>query len=803
MRFLKHCFYKALVWAVIVSPCFAVAQQTITGTLINNITQEKIQGAVIQVQGTFLSTVSDAEGRFEFNHLKQAEAVLLVSHISFNKLSLDVRFPASPLEIKLVPRIISANEVTVSALRANDQAAIAFYSVQKEELENNNLGQDIPYLLNSTPSLVATSDAGTGIGYSGLRIRGSDPSRVNVTINGIPVNDAESHTVYWVDLPDLASSVDNIQIQRGVGTSTNGAGAFGGSINIQTTKTSLAPYGGINFSGGSYGTTKTSFDFGTGTLHNKFFFDGRFSMIKSDGYIDRATADLKSLYLSGGYIGNKSSLRLIVFTGLEKTYQAWYGVPRDSLTTNRTFNPAGMYVENGEVKYYDNQTDNYQQDNYQLHYSLNLNKNWNANAALHYTKGKGYYEEYRQGDAFADYGLPGQIIDNDTIQTADLVRQRWLDNDFYGITYSLQYEKDALNMILGGAYNEYRGDHFGKIIWSQYAVTFPKDYEYYQNDAVKNDFNIFSKFNYTLKKNLNLFADLQYRRVNYSFLGYDNSLQQVIQDESLNFFNPKAGVQYEISSTKSVYASVGVGHKEPMRDDYVNSPPGSRPGPEAMTDIELGYKASYQKVQVTLGGYYMIYKDQLVVTGKINDIGLYQRQNVPNSFRRGVEFELAYKPLNTLKFEFNATLSENKIEKFNEYIDDYDNGIQIQHTYENTDIAFSPDMISSGILSYLPFKNFEFSLIGKYVGQQFLDNTQNKDRELSAYFTTDLRLNYSLSKIVGKNMSFTLAVYNLFDSMYESNGYTFSYVYGGSQTTENYYYPQAGRNFLAGIQLKF
>lgn len=686
------------------------------------------------------------------------------------------------------------DSVIVSATRANAKQGIAYSELKKVEIQKQNLGQDIPVLLNQTPSTVVTSDAGNGVGYTGIRVRGSDATRINVTVNGIPINDAESHGVFWVNMPDFASSVSSIQLQRGVGTSTNGAGAFGATMNIQTNVLNAEPYAEVNSSAGSFNTFKNTVMAGSGLLAGHFTLDARLSKITSDGYVDRASSNLKSFFVSGGYYGTRTIIRLNVFSGAERTYQSWYGIPQAALDTNRTFN---YYT-------YPNQTDNYQQDHYQLIASHTINSNWNLNLALYYTKGRGYYEEFKAQDEFANYGLPNFILNTDTITAADLVRQRWLDNGVYGLTYAVNYTNGKrLDMTLGGGANQYKGKHYGDIIWMQYAGAVPKDYRYYNNSATKNDVNTYLKAMYDFGAGITAFADVQYRYVGYTFLGFDNNLNNVQQQVNHHFINPKAGLTVELPSRHTLYTSVSMAHREPTRDDYTQSTPQSRPKAERMIDTELGYKKQWDIAYIGTNAYFMYYKNQLVLTGQINDVGAYIRSNIDKSYRAGIELEGAVNIGKKVKLAGNATFSQNKVFDFTEYIDDYDTGVQqmVQHT--STDISFSPNWIAAATISYEPVKHLVFSLQNKYVGKQYLDNTSNEERKLNGFTTQNLLINYSFSIPYVKEISLRFMVNNLLNAKYEPNGYTFSYIYGGQKTTENYYYPQAGINFIGGIGIRF
>ncbi len=791
--------------AVILLPAIVFSQNKLSGNIINETTGEKISDAVVAIENSYARVITDANGRFVFSNLEKKTAKIHVTHIAYRDSSFEITVSENNM-LKLKPKIVLADEVNIIATRAGDKSAMAYSDLGKADIEKQNLGEDLPYLLNLTPSVVVTSDAGAGVGYTGIRIRGGDATHVNVTINGIPVNDAEGQLVYWVDLPDLASSVDNIQVQRGIGTSTNGAGAFGGSVNVQTSKLSTEPFATVNSSYGSFNTIKNTVQFGTG-LHNRFAFEGRLSKITSDGFVDRATSDLKSFYLSGGYYGSKSTLRAIIISGKEKTYQAWYGVPEDSLKTNRTYNPAGEYYDvNGNVHYYDNQADNYQQDYYQLLYSYAVNSNLNVNAALHYTKGKGYYEEYEPGASLSSYGIADFIIGSETISSTDLIRQRWLDNDFYGFTYSTNYAKNKFQFTLGGAGNQYTGKHFDEIIWMATNSGIPFPYRYANNDATKNDFNVFAKAIYDFTDRMNAFIDLQFRTIEYSFAGFNTDLINSRQVVNLNFFNPKVGISFDVTPNQKIYASASIGHKEPVRDDYVSSSPASRPKPEAMLDLEAGYKLKTGKFLFSSNYYFMNYKDQLILTGEINDVGAYIRQNISKSYRTGIEIEAGWNALKNLNVSANVTMSQNKINTFEEFVDSSDdagNYSQQLILHKNSDISFSPSVTGAGTIAYSPCKSFTLEFISKYVGKQYLDNTSNEKRKLDAYVLNDLRLNYHITTKSIKSIELKFAVYNLFNRMYESNGYTFSYYYNGDFYSQNYYYPQAGINWLGGVSLKF
>ena len=773
-------------------PIMLWAQNSIEGKVLNSETKQPLSGASITIKNTSLNANSSTDGTFKISGLKSGTYVLQVRYVGFQTQEIHVTTGNAPYQIILQRSIFLSDEVIVSATRANSNAATTLKNLDKADIEKNNFGQDLPYLLNQTPSAVVFSDAGAGVGYTGLRIRGSDATRINVTVNGIPINDTESQGMYWVNMPDFASSVDNVQIQRGVGTSTNGAGAFGASLNIQTNTRQDTAYTEINTSAGSYQTLKNTFKIGTGLINGKFSFDGRLSRIVSDGYIDRASSDLKSYFVTGAYYGKNSLLRINAFSGKEKTYQAWGGVPQDSLVSNRRYNSFT----------YDNQTDNYLQSHYQLLFSQNITKKLIFNSALHYTKGAGFYEEYKEKQAFADYNFTPLNSGNLLIDSTDLIRRRWLDNDFYGATYSFIYTpSNQLNFTLGGAYNQYNGDHFTEVVWAAYAGDNPIRQRSGENNGFKTDFNVFGKSEYRINNTL-LFADLQYRKITYDFVGLNNAGQNVAQFDDLNFFNPKLGFTYQFDNSKNFYASFSVANKEPNRDDYTQSTPASRPLSERLNNVEAGYRFKSKFVTGGVNLYNMFYKNQLVLTGKINDVGSYVRSNVDKSYRNGLELDVAIQILPALSWMITAAASQNKIRNFTEFIDDYDNGGQVQNSYTKTDIAFSPNFVGSSTISFKPSRNTEIALLSKYVSDQFLDNTSNQNRKLDAFFVNDVRLHYDLNLRGIKNISLGLQVNNVFNELYSSNGYTFSYIAGGL-TTQNYYYPQAETNFMASLNIRF
>lgn len=786
------------------------AQFNITGT-VSGPDKNAIPYSIVGIKNTFISSQANAFGEFKITGLKSGTYILQTVCVGYkNRIDTVILNDHLKLDIVLNEDQIRLDEIPVSSTRATKQSAMAYTEMNKEEISKQNLGQDIPMLLNLAPSAVVNSDAGNGIGYTGLRIRGTDGTRINVTINGIPVNDAESQGTFFVDMPDLLSSVNSIQIQRGVGASSNGAGAFGASINMQTNTLNEKPYAEIISSGGSFNTLRNTLNVGSGLIGGKIAVDARLSKIGSDGYIDRAKSSLSSYYLAGGYYGNKTVVKAIMFSGTEKTYQAWYYVPEDSIKNgNRTYNPAGEYIDaNGNVNYYDNETDNYKQDNYQIHWIQTINNKLNFSIAGHYTEGKGYYEQYRAGDELSDYGIENLVIGTNTITSSDLIRRRWLDNDFAGVVYSLNYTPSTkLKINIGGGNNNYFGRHNGEVIWARYASNSDIGKRYYSNNAFKNDNNVYVKSTVTLAKGLSAFLDVQYRNVYYSFLGFDSTLTSAQQSVTYDFFNPKFGINYNVNDKIRVYASFAMANKEPNRDDFVNSSNKSRPKYESLNDLEIGASYASKDVFAEINLYNMDYTNQLVLNGQVNDVGAYNRANVKKSYRRGIELQAGCNLTKYFTLNGNLTLSQNKIDEYTEYVDsasaDWSVYTQYKINYKNTDISFSPNVIAGGIITAKPYKGLEISFINKYVGRQYLDNTGNTSRSINPYYVADARINYSIKTKWHTEIGLNLTVHNFLSTKYETNGYTFSYYTDTTLNTFNYLAPAAPINFLAGIQLKF
>ena len=800
---------------VLMSTVLSFSQRTVKGKVTDE-SGNPLQGATVFVKSESKGETTDRNGKFVITGLARAAYQIEVSYVGYVTETLEAGTNVD-LEIVLKRASYEIAEVTVTSVRANERSAVAYTDVKMEDLQGRNLGQDIPYLLALTPGFVATSDAGTGIGYTGFRIRGTDANRTNITVNGVPLNDAESHGTFFVNMPDFASSLSSMQVQRGVGTSTNGAAAFGASINMETEGLNTKPYAEISSTYGSFSTNKNMLKAGTGLINNKFAFDARLSNVTSDGYIDRARVDMKSYYFSAGYYGEKSTLKFLTFGGNEKTYQAWYGVDSEIMKTNRTYNDLGEYSDNdGNTRYYDNQTDNYAQTHYQLHWLQTLNSHLNMNMTAHLTRGKGFYEEYKQDREYAEYGLKPAIHGTDTLEETDLVRQKWLDNYFYGLTYSLNYDNSWMNFSVGGAVNRYDGDHYGKVIWVRNANGLDMSKDWYRSSGVKDDANVYAKLNAETFKGLFASIDLQYRYIHYQMAGTDDKydadndvMRDITQTHEYHFFNPKFGLTYMPDKNNSVYASYSVSNREPNRNNYTERAKNeAEPRPERLFDLEAGYRYQSAKVAVGANLFFMDYKDQLILTGKISEIGEPLTTNVADSYRTGVELTLGLKPLSWLKWDGNLTLSQNKILNFIEQdVDMYDadwNWIGSKNdTLGTTDIAYSPNVVANSAFVF-NFNRFEIGLYSSFVGKQFFDNTSNDDRAIDAYFVNNLSFKYALPVKKMRGIDFQLMLNNLLNEKYESNAYTwYSYYLDGQRVNEKRYFPQAGINFLASVTLKF
>lgn len=812
-----------LCYALILS-ALQIQAQTISGSVYSSADSSAIPGVNVTVVGTYSGNFTDSKGAFKINYGKSDSVKLKFTSIGYEDLeAIAVAGEKKLLHIYLSNAKYQKDEAVVVSTRADRTTATAYSDVNLETIKMRNFGQDIPYVLELEPSVVTTSDAGAGVGYTGIRIRGTDPTRINVTLNGIPINDSESHGVFWVNMPDLASSLDNIQVQRGVGTSSNGAAAFGASLNMQTNSLRKKWYVDLTNGYGSFNTWRHTIAGGTGLIADKFTIDGRLSRISSDGYIDRASSSLWSWYGSAAYHGKKTLIRFNILGGRETTYQAWYGTPkarikgdtselRQYIYRNYLSQAEAENLLNSDRRYnyytYENEVDHYQQDHYQLIISHEFDEKWNFNLNGHYTRGKGYYEQQKLKQDLSDYGMDPIVQGTDTISVSDIIRRRWLDNHFYGFTFSVNYRSGKrFFATFGGGWNQYLGKHYGEVIDTEYSDYKGISHRYYEDDAKKNDINFYVKATYFVHPKVNLFLDLQHRTIEYRFVGPEADIFDRIEwkEQLINwhFFNPKFGINYNVNSRNRVYTSIAMANREPARKDLVESTQLTRPKHETLYDWEFGFERRSRTYSVGLNAFWMIYQNQLVPTGAINDVGAYTSQNVDWSDRYGLEFTASWNIIKKLNLSGNFTWSQSKIWDFTEYFDDYDNGGQVEIHHGLTDIAFSPQYVAAASITYEPIKNLRASFITKYVGEQFLDNTSNRDRMLDDYVVNNIRINYSLSWKFFKEIGVGVQLNNIFNKLYSSNGYTYSYLFEEKVTTENFYYPQAGFNFMTMLTLKF
>lgn len=780
---------------------FAQEQFTVSGRVTMN--DNPLQGVNVIIKGTKSGTQTDLDGAYQLQ-LDEGDYTLMFSYVSAQAVEKSFSLNKNlVLDVAIEEAAESLDEILLKSIRVDATSPITHTNVDKEELEKRNLGQDLPVLLNYLPSVVTTSDAGAGVGYTGIRVRGINAQSTNVTINGIPYNDAESLGTFWVNLGDFASSVESLQLQRGVGTSTNGAGAFGASINVLTDNVSNEASAEISNSFGSYNTRKHTVKFSTGLINDHIEIAGRLSNIKSDGYIDRATSDLKSYFLQASYKHDNTLIKAISFGGSELTYQAWNGISADSLRTNRTYNPSGQYTDNdGNIRFYDNEVDDYKQDHYQLHWNERYNSQWTSTVSLNYTYGRGFFEQYREEEDFADYDLTPLEFGGETVSSTDLIRRRWLDNDFYVLNANANYKQDNLNMSFGGSYSYYDGDHFGEIIWAEFASNSEIRDRYYEGNAKKTDFNTFAKATYRLNDKFSFYGDLQLRLLSYETSGLNSDRIPFNIDENFSFFNPKAGLTYQLGANSDLYVSYARANREPNRDDFENNP---NVQPEQLNDFELGWRYDTKSARLYVNAYYMLYNEQLVLTGQIDDVGSPIRANSGDSYRLGLEVDAALAITNQFSVQPNFTISSNKNKELFTSV----NGEILN--LGKTDISFSPEFIAANAFVFQPKEGFQISLLSKYVGEQFMSNTENPDSKLDSYFVNDFNITYEWKpKSVFKSVVFSGLVNNIFGEEYVSNGYFGSYDYenpdSATGVSTDYfagYYPQATTNFLVGATLKF
>ena len=744
-----------------------------------------LRAAIVRVQGKPTGTQTDSSGEYSLS-LEPGTYNLIFSYGNKKEITINLT-EDSVLNVDLGDAQEVLDEVFLSAVRVSAESPITYSNLTNEEIEDRNLGQDIPALMNYMPNVVTTSDAGAGIGYSGIRVRGSDATRINVTINGVPYNDAESQGTFWVNLGDFASSVENLQLQRGVGTSTNGAGAFGASINILTDRYRVEPSAEIASSAGSFGTFKNTVKFSTGLFNDHWEFAGRASTIESDGYVDRASTDLKSYFLQATYVDESTLVKALTFGGSEVTYQSWDGISKEQLEEDRRFNPSGAYIDaDGNQQFYDNHVDNYKQDHFQLLWNENYGGGWSSNMALHYTYGRGFYESYRTDEDLEEYLIEPFTANGEEVTSSDLVTRKWLDNHFYGATFNLNYTESRLELDFGGGWNKYDGDHFGEVTYTRFAPSEPNQ-RYYENEAEKTDFNIYGKANVAISEDFSLFGDLQLRTIHYTVDGTLEEEVPFIVDDSHTFFNPKAGMTYELSEANRLYLSYARAHREPSRTDYENG----NPEPEELNDFELGWRLNTPAIQVNTNLYYMDYRNQLVLTGELDDVGAFIRANSGNSYRLGLEIDASVRLSNKFIIRPNVSLSRNK------NIDFFVTRDEELVNLGETEISFSPEIVAGNILEYRPVENLELKFLSKFVGEQFMSNTEAEGSLLDSYFVNDFNVQYTWRTApLFEEVVFTGLVNNVFNEKYVSNGW-FAEGWGAG------YYPQAGTNFLAGVTLRF
>lgn len=708
---------------------------------------------------------------------------------------------------------VNLNEIIVSATRVNEHAPIAFNNVSAQEIKANNTAKNIPYILQTLPSIVAYSEDGSGVGNTSFRIRGTDATRINVTLNGMPLNNPESQEVYWVNIPDLSNSLQSIQVQRGVGSSTNGSGAFGASISLKTQGARPQAYGEASTGVGSYNTFTSTIAAGTGILKNGLSFDARYSRVTGDGYIRNGKVNHRSAYASASYYNKNQLFKLSYLNGIQHTGITWEGISPEQLKTDRKYNPAGAYYdEAGNVHYYDNETDNYYSDIIQFTYSNALSDKLSLNVGLSYNHGYGYYENYKADQKFKKYGLDPQLVNDSTYKSSDVITRKLMKNNFYVGNFTLNYISDKLTLTGGGNLTSYQGDHYGKLLWVKYNKNISDKYEWYRGDADKKEFSVFGKITYNILDNLVIFGDMQYRYIDYRMSGIDDDLENITNKNYYSFFNPKAGLSYSFNNNE-VYASLSISNREPLRTDIKESVKGGstqKIQPERMFDYELGYRYSSAIASFNANLYYMRYKDQMVQTGKLNDVGYKLMENVPTSYRMGIELSGAVQPANWIRIDANVTLSQNKIKNYTAYYDLYNN----QNDYEfvkqtseylgTTNISFSPNVIGSGILTITPYKALSLALVGKYVGKQYYDNTSNKDNRLADYFVSNIVLGYTFKTQKIGEVDIQFSVNNILNKRYVGNAWVATDKFeDGSEIVYTGLYPQATRNIMAKLGIRF
>lgn len=804
--------------SVVIITLQAAGQFSVSGKITDE-NEEPLPNASVILEETGKGATTDASGYFNMGSIPGGQYTMIVSFIGYGeeRIPLEIKRDINLPVIALEKKPVLVEEVVVSSIRARENTPVAYVNISKEEIREKNFGQDIPSLLSDVPSMVTTSDAGNGIGYSSMRLRGTDMNRINVTINGIPLNDAETHSVFWVDLPELAASAEQIQVQRGVGTSTNGAAAFGGSVNIQTDPLSRKSYAHIQSSAGSFNTFRNTLSAGTGMIADRVSLDLRLSDVRSDGYIDRSWVELQSYFVSAGYDNGRSVIKFITFGGFEELYQSWGGVPSALLDTDRTFNPMGAYTDaEGNARYYDNQIDHYDQVHYQLHYMGRWSERLTVNLAGHYTHGAGYYEEFVPEDnpfgesSYLFYGLDEPVIGEDTVMYTDFIRRKWVDNDFFGIIGSAQYNSGRLRLIAGGAWNRYLGLHYGVVNWSRVLGENVLNHRWYEGTGDKRDWNGYVKSYIDLGSRLTAFVDLQLRGIDYTIGGTDAYSRDVSGAYDFLFFNPKAGLNFEPADGHRAYISFARANREPNRNNYTDASAGMEPEHECMRDYEAGYDFSGPRFSSTANLYFMDYRNQLVLTGQINEVGYPIMMNVQDSYRAGIELSASVLIISDLRLGGNVTLSRNRIHGSTNYIDNWDywndpenEPFQIEQDLGETDLAFSPALIAGGRLEYEPAEGLQLKWFSKYVGKQYIDNTSSEQYTIDPYFVNDLIVSYNFSPSWVEQLGVSLKVANIFNVAYETNAWLYRYYMGGEEYYSDGFYPQAGINFMAGLDVRF
>ncbi len=798
------------------------SQYNVTGKILSP-EGDEVESAVVFLKDSQFSAISDENGKFILENVPQGNYILVVTYLGFQNIELPINLlQDEALTLRFEGKLYQLDEIEVTSNQLENSDPFTHSDFTKTEMNQRNSGEDITYMMRHKPSMVVTSDAGAGIGYSSIRMRGTDQRGINVTINGVPVNDAESHNVFWVNTPDLINSISKIQIQRGVGPSTHGAGSYGGSISISTNEEHLKPYVEVGGLFGSFNSYRGSVKLGTGLINNKYSIDARYSLAGSDGYIDRASSELSSYYISASKKTSDSYLKFLTFSGKERTYQAWNGVPiskvngdSDELDKHYNNNIGSLYkttedslnLYDSDRRYnayqYEDQVDDYGQSYYQLHYGKEMTSNLFLRSSLFYTRGKGFFEQFRYGDDLKDYGISDYINGMDTISEANLVRRRWLDNHYFGGLASLDYRvNDDLQLTYGGLFSKYIGDHYGQVISVDLPISIDKSRKYYDNAGEKLDWNMFVQGKYNITQQISVFGDVQWRNISYDVDGIDNDGRSIDIEEDYSFINPKLGINYNLGN-HGAYASLGVANREPNRSDFLDNFTGDLPSHETLFDYELGYKYQRTSTQFETNLYYMDYKDQLILTGDLNDVGSAIRVNTPESYRMGVEVSLTQKLVKNLDWVFNVNLSRNKIKEFDQVYFDYTDGFEkVITTHEDVDIAFSPNAVLFNELRFYITPAFSASLESKYVGKQYLDNTQSDDKSLDAYFVNNVRLRYTLNPSFANKVDVLLTLNNVFNTLYSNNGYTYSYKVG-DLITETFLFPQADFNASLGATVKF